>query len=86
MVPLCLNVNIMDLFYECEENDIANYADNRTPYSCTTDFPTVISELQAIPTKAFIGLEIIISKSIQVNVPYYLAIKVLRLLLLIEYK
>ena len=49
-------------------------------------FPTVISELQAIPAKAFIGLEIIISKSIQVNVPYYLAIKVPRLHLLIEYK
>ena len=29
------------LFYECEENDIANY----------TDIPTVISELQAISTK-----------------------------------
>ena len=39
------------LFYECVENDIANYADDTTPYSCGTDIPTVISELQAISTK-----------------------------------
>ena len=42
--PLLFNVNIIDLFYECEENDIANYADDTTPYSCDTDIPTVISE------------------------------------------
>ena len=44
---------MIDLFYECEENDIANYADDTTPYSCGTDIPTVISELQAISTKVF---------------------------------
>ena len=42
-----------DLFYECEENDITNYADDTTLYSCGTDIPTVISELQAISTKVF---------------------------------
>ena len=44
---------MIDLFYECEENDIANYADDTTPYSCGTDIPTVISELQDISTKVF---------------------------------
>ena len=44
---------MIDLFYECEENDIANYADDTTPYSCVTDIPTVISELQSISTKVF---------------------------------
>ena len=44
---------MIDLFYECKENDIANYADDTTPYSCGTDIPTVISELQDIPTKVF---------------------------------
>ena len=44
---------MIDLFHECEENDIANYADNTTSYSCGTDIPTVISELQAISTKVF---------------------------------
>ena len=44
---------MIDLFYECGENDIANYADDTTHYSCGTDIPTVISELQAISTKIF---------------------------------
>ena len=51
--PLLFNINMIDLFYECEENDIANYADDTTPYSSGTDIPTVISELQAISTKVF---------------------------------
>ena len=46
--PLLFNINMIDLCYECEENDIANYADDTTPYSCGTDIPTLISELQAI--------------------------------------
>ena len=44
---------MIDLFYECEENDIANYADDTTPYSCGTDIPTIISELQDILAKVF---------------------------------
>ena len=42
-----------DLLYECIENDIANYADDRTAYSCATDILTVISKLQAISAKVF---------------------------------
>ena len=45
------NVNIIDLFYECVENDIANYADNTTPYSCGSDILTVIPQLKDISTK-----------------------------------
>ena len=51
--PLLFNINMIDLFYECEENDIANYADDTTLYSCGTDIATVISELQDISTKVF---------------------------------
>ena len=43
--PLLFNISMIDLFYQCEENDIANYADDTTPYSCGTDIPTVICEL-----------------------------------------
>ena len=43
---------MIDLFYECKENDIVNYADDTSPYSHGTDFPTVISELQDISTKS----------------------------------
>ena len=44
---------MIDLFYEFEENDIANYADDTTPCSRGTDIPTVISELQDISAKFF---------------------------------
>ena len=51
--PLLFNINMIDLFYGCEENDIANYANDTTLYSCATDIPTVISKLQAISSKVF---------------------------------
>ena len=51
---------MIDLFYVCEENDIASYADDTTPYSRGADIPTVISELQDISTKVLICLVIII--------------------------
>ena len=51
---------MIDLLYECDENDIANYTEDITPYSCGTDIPTVISELQDISVKVFIGLVMII--------------------------
>ena len=44
---------MIDLFYECEENDIANHVDSANPYLCATDIPTVISELQPVSTKVF---------------------------------
>ena len=45
LTPLLFNNNIIDLFYECEESDIANFAGDTTPYYCSTNIPTVISEL-----------------------------------------
>ena len=60
LCPLLFNINMIDLFYECEENDIANYADDTTPYSYGTDIPTVISESQESQQKFLIGLVIII--------------------------
>ena len=53
------NIIMIDLFYKCEENNIANYVDNATPYSCATDIPTVISELQPLKKK-LIGLVTVI--------------------------
>ena len=31
--PLLFNINMIDLFYASKENDITNYADDKTPYS-----------------------------------------------------
>ena len=44
---------MIDLFYECEDSNVASYADDTTPYSCATDIPIVALELQASATKLF---------------------------------
>ena len=51
---------MIDLFYEREEKENADYADDTTPYSCCTDIPTVVSELQGISKKFLISLVIIV--------------------------
>ena len=35
-------------------NNIVNYADDTTPYSCANDIPTAISELQAQQKKGLL--------------------------------
>ena len=50
---LLFNIDLIDLFYECEESNIASYADDTTPYSCARDTQTVISELKSISSKLF---------------------------------
>ena len=39
------------MFYECEDSDIENYADETTLYTCAPDTDIVISKLQS--TSAF---------------------------------
>ena len=51
--PLVFNIDLTHLLYECEESNIASYADNTTPYSCPRDSQTVISELKSICSKLF---------------------------------
>ena len=41
------------MFYECEDSDIENYADDTTPYACASDINTVISELQITASNLF---------------------------------
>ena len=53
-------VNMIDLFHESEESNFADYGDDTTPYSCATQIPTVISELQESQQRFLIGLSIII--------------------------
>ena len=51
--PLLFNIDLIDLFYECEESDIGSYADDTTPYSCRTDTQSVTAKLQIAATKLF---------------------------------
>ena len=35
--PFLFNIDLIDLLFECEESDIASYADDTSPYSCAKD-------------------------------------------------
>ena len=50
---LLFNIDLIDLFLECEDDNISSYADDTTPYSCAQDISSVISELQRITKKFF---------------------------------
>ena len=52
--PILFNIKMIDLFYECQDSSIENYADDTTPYSCATDMTSVAMELQAYATKLFL--------------------------------
>ena len=70
--PLLFNIDLIDLLFECEESNIASYADDTTLYSCTRDTQTVISEQTLISlTNLFTGSGITILKSILENVIYF---------------
>ena len=69
--PLLFNIDLIDLFYECEEGNIASYADDTTPHSCARDTQTVISELKTFSkslTNFLTGSNTIIIKPILENV------------------
>ena len=51
--PLTFNVHLIDLFFEREDDNITNYANDTTHYSCAQDVSSVISELQRIAKKFF---------------------------------
>ena len=42
---LVFNIYLCDLFYFLEDSDIANYADDNSPFSCRLDFPSVLQKL-----------------------------------------
>ena len=50
---LLFNIDLIDLFLECEDDNISSYADDTTPYSCAQDISSVISELQRIAKNIF---------------------------------
>ena len=67
---LLFNIDLIDLFCECEESNIASYADGTIPYSCARDTQTVISVLKSL-ADFFTSSSIIILKPIQENVIYF---------------
>ena len=51
--PLLFNIDLIDLFFTCENDDIASYADDTTTYTCARDTPTAISKLLSFSEKLF---------------------------------
>ena len=44
--PLLFNIYLNDLFFFTEGSDIANYADDNSPYACNKDMESVIIKLE----------------------------------------
>ena len=44
--PLMFNIYLSDLFLFNEDTDIANYADDNSPYACKSDMDSVIVQLE----------------------------------------
>ena len=61
--PLLINIDLIDLLYECEVSNIASYADGTTPCSSARVTQTVIYELKFL-ANPFTGSSTIIFKPI----------------------
>ena len=44
--PLLFNINLINLFFECDDSEITTYADDTTPYSFPDDITSIITQLQ----------------------------------------
>ena len=43
--PLLFKIDLINLFFECDDSDIASYADDASPYSCTDAMSSLIMSL-----------------------------------------
>ena len=50
--PLLFNIDLIDLFFKCDDTEVASYADDTTP-CCADDIPSVIKQLQSTASKLF---------------------------------
>ena len=50
---LLFTMDLIDMFLECNDDNINSYANDTTPYSCAEDMSSVITELKRIANKIF---------------------------------
>ena len=50
---LLFNIDLIDLCFECDDSEIASYANNTTPDSCADNITTAITQLQSTASKLF---------------------------------
>ena len=48
---ISIKIDLIELFFECDDSEIATYADGTTPHSCANDIPNIIMELQPMARK-----------------------------------
>ena len=46
-----LNIASIDLLFECDDSEIASYADDTATYSCADDIPSAITQLHSTGNK-----------------------------------
>ena len=51
--PSLFNIDLIDLFFECDDSETASYGDDTTPYFCADNIPNVITQLQSTTSKLF---------------------------------
>ena len=50
---MLFNIDLIDLFFDFDDSEIAGYADDTIPFSCAGDIPSVITQLQSTASKLF---------------------------------
>ena len=56
--PLLINIYLADLFFILNKTDIANYADDNTPYTSSNDINRLIKSLEELQKSCLNGLMI----------------------------
>ena len=56
--PILFNIDMINLFYECEDSNVSSYADDTTLHSYATDIPNVALEIQPLQLNFSVGLKI----------------------------
>ena len=69
--PLLCNVFLADLFLIVNNMDIANYADDNTPYATVNDINSLIVSLEEASKSYLPGLAIILSTVLRINAAFW---------------
>ena len=51
--PFLFNIDLIDLFFECVDPEIASYTDDTTPYSYDDDISSIMTQLKSTARKPF---------------------------------
>ena len=71
--PLLFNIFLADLLFILSETDLANYADDNTPYTSSSYVNGLIKSLEEASKKSFKSFDEKLKKVILANVIYLLA-------------